>query len=560
MMLQMPTFLRGRAARVSTPILVATLCLAVSAVPEASAASAYPSDSTQPDLVSLLSDYSNYWKAANSYDSKDSSTFGKGTVVNADVLRHDDETTVRINNAAAAGSDGTTPTAQQKRALIDSDYKMDETLPDSLGPILGAYFSEGLKQGKLPLTDELLIASGTSLISNYLDTGDAKSTYNHPRPFVDRTNAGYVKAGLSQTLGIDKVPVWTDSAGTEHNPGYDWFITSPSFPSGHTTYAYSGGIGLATLIPELAPEILTRASEAGNNRIVLGVHYPLDIMGGRIDGEAANVARWSDTAFRTDKILPAQKELRSYLTSRCKADGYGDTLAACIEKTGANDKNGYANSFTDAVATVAVTDRASALTVYKERLTYGFSQTGKSGQKAVVPEGAENLLITTFPTLSASQRRTVLADTEIDSGYPLDSSSEGYQRLNLAAAMSSKVTLSADGTVVKVEPGQKVASVVVEKASSNSSKASNGASSSSSSMNAPSKAGSSSTSSNAKPKSSTSAGASSTGASSKGSSALASTGAGVGAATALAAALLATGCVSTVVSRRHRDGGVTSSR
>lgn len=556
MMLKTPAFLKGRVTRVSTPILVATLCLAVSAVPEAWAASAYPSDATQPDLVSLLADYSNYWKASNAYDSKDSSTFGKGTVVNADVLRHDDETTVRINNAAAAGSDGTTPTAQQKRALIDSDYKMDETLPDSLGPILGAYFSEGLKQGKLPLTDELLIASGTSLISNYLDTGDAKSTYNHPRPFVDRTNAGYVKAGLSQTLGIDKVPVWTDSAGTEHNPGYDWFITSPSFPSGHTTYAYSGGIGLATLIPELAPEILTRASEAGNNRIVLGVHYPLDIMGGRIDGEAANVARWSDTAFRTDKILPAQKELRSYLTSRCKADGYGDTLAACIDKTGANDKNGYTNSFTDVVATVAVTDRASALTVYKERLTYGFSQTGKSGQKAVVPEGAENLLLTTFPTLSASQRRTVLADTEIDSGYPLDSSSEGYQRLNLAAAMSSKVTLSADGAVVKVEPGQKVASVVVEKASSSDS--SKDSSASPSTTGTQSKSGSSSASTTTK-STAGSKGSTSATAPSATSSALASTGAGAGMATVLAVALLATGCVATVVSWRHRAGGMTSS-
>ncbi len=41
-------------------------------------------------------------------------------------------------------------------------------------------------------------------------------------------------------------------------------------------------------------------------------------------------------------------------------------------------------------------------------------------------------------------------------------SSNGYQRLNLAAAYSAKVTLSADGSVVKVEPGQAVASVVRE--------------------------------------------------------------------------------------------------
>lgn len=56
----------------------------------------------------------------------------------------------------------------------------------------------------------------------------------------------------------------------------------------------------------------------------------------------------------------------------------------------------------------------------------------------------------------------MLAATEIDSGEPLDASSNGYQRLNLAAAYSAKVTLSADGSVVKVEPRQAVASVVRE--------------------------------------------------------------------------------------------------
>lgn len=93
-------------------------------------------------------------------------------------------------------------------------------------------------------------------------------------------------------------------------------------------------------------------------------------------------------------------------------------------------------------------------------MTYGFTQTSQSGQAAVVPTGAESLLATTFPSLTASQRRAVLAATEIDSGYPLDSSSNGWQRLDLAAAMSSKVTLDATGNVTKVEPGQAVASVV----------------------------------------------------------------------------------------------------
>ncbi|WP_345994186.1 phosphatase PAP2 family protein, partial [Leucobacter chromiiresistens] len=63
--------------------------------------------------------------------------------------------------------------------------------------------------------------------------------------------------------------------------------------SGHTTYAYGIGIGLAMVLPELGPEILTRSSEGGNTRIVLGVHYPLDVMGGRIEGHLGTVRLYS---------------------------------------------------------------------------------------------------------------------------------------------------------------------------------------------------------------------------------------------------------------------------
>lgn len=36
---------------------------------------------------------------------------------------------------------------------------------------------------------------------------------------------------------------------------------------------------------------------------------------------------------------------------KCKAANLGDTVAACVANTGANDKNGYKNSFTDSVST-----------------------------------------------------------------------------------------------------------------------------------------------------------------------------------------------------------------
>src|SRR5690606_22359514 len=72
-----------------------------------------------------------------------------------------------------------------------------------------------------------------------------------------------------------------------------------------------------------------------------------------------------------------------------------------------------------------------------------------AGQPVTVPVNAESLLLTSHPDLTGEQRRRVLELTAIDSGYPLDSGNTvaGWQRLNLAAAMSADVIVNADGTV-----------------------------------------------------------------------------------------------------------------
>jgi hypothetical protein len=274
--------------------------------------------------------------------------------------------------------------------------------------------------------------------------------------------------GTAQTLNIKKVPGyenfdWGDGEPLDNE--YDGLYNSGSFPSGHTTFAFTQGTGLASILPELGPQIMTRVSEAGNNRIVLGVHYPLDILGGHIAGQYGVANALNDDSMRKENAA-ARTELVNYLTAQCKADGHGDTLQSCIDATGANDANGYANAFTDEVSTKPVTDLKSALAAYQARMSYGFDKTGTAGQAPVVPDAAVNLLdnVEAFKALSANQKKQVIAATEGESGYPLDATSEGWARVNLTAAYSAKVTLSADGkNVVKVEPGQKVASVVREK-------------------------------------------------------------------------------------------------
>ena len=58
-------------------------------------------------------------------------------------------------------------------------------------------------------------------------------------------------------------------------------IDSPSFPSGHTTYGFMGAILLAVLVPDRYQQMIARGAEYGNDRIVMGSHYVMDVLGGR---------------------------------------------------------------------------------------------------------------------------------------------------------------------------------------------------------------------------------------------------------------------------------------
>jgi hypothetical protein len=170
---------------------------------------------------------------------------------------------------------------------------------------------------------------------------------------------------------------------------------NPSFPSGHTTFGYTQELLFAVMVPERYQQLLTRASEYGNSRIVLGAHYPLDVIGGRILAtydvaqmlnnnpaylnQSINVfavGAVTTTNNFTNLFQNATTDLRSLLTQGCGAD-----LATCAA-SGATDR--FSNS-------------SQNRSDYLFRLTYGLPSFGATNLPPVVPDARKSCWRRAFP-------------------------------------------------------------------------------------------------------------------------------------------------------------------
>lgn len=99
------------------------------------------------------------------------------------------------------------------------------------------------------------------------------------------------------------------------NPEIKPLITqskSGSYPSGHTTRVTLMAIILGDMLPEKRPLLWARAAEYAESRVVGGMHYPNDLMAGRMAGVAMAMAMYSDTAFRAE-FETARVEVRKAL-------------------------------------------------------------------------------------------------------------------------------------------------------------------------------------------------------------------------------------------------------
>ncbi|MHA8113886.1 acid phosphatase [Kosakonia cowanii] len=270
-------------------------------------------------------------------------------------------------------------------------------LSDALGPRLGKAFIAAYDKGELSKAAALIKTSEVS-------TGAAKKHFDYKRPFLIQGNT------------IHQVP---DDVVVKDNKPYS--ADGGSFPSGHTNTGYTDSLLMAEMIPERFDSLVERGARYGYSRIVLGVHYPLDVMGSRMVAQR-NVAHYlNDPAYR--KLFnEARDQLRTALEKEC-----GTSLAECARTAGKDDPY-----------------RDPAMReFYRFTMTYDLPQQKGNVQPVKVPEGAEVLLEAALPHLSASARRDLMVKTALPGGYPLSGETADqnfWQRLNLpeAYAMAHK--------------------------------------------------------------------------------------------------------------------------
>ncbi|HZC15844.1 MAG TPA: phosphatase PAP2 family protein [Caulobacteraceae bacterium] len=83
-------------------------------------------------------------------------------------------------------------------------------------------------------------------------------------------------------------------------PKTDALAKTASYPSGHSTLSWAWGLILSELAPDRATEIMARAREIGDSRVICGVHYVSDVEEGRVNGSVLVAALHANPEFEAD--------------------------------------------------------------------------------------------------------------------------------------------------------------------------------------------------------------------------------------------------------------------
>ncbi|MFJ1964532.1 phosphatase PAP2 family protein [Streptomyces massasporeus] len=393
-------------------------------------------------VVRILGGMSKVWKTGDAWNT--------GRVLDREVLRANMRYCARITRARTE--------AQAKEAFLYDRQHQSYAMIAGLGPLEGPYKAgakavtsittapDGTPPGKINDTLPADAPAGSALgagsydsdlgqVAKLVDTvrgpfasgNPGKFAFQYPRPWRMNEDSEVVDTGTKDALGY---PVYDSdvvvapqllrqrSENAQEDGG---------FPSGHTNAFHLAGLAFAYAVPERFQELVTRAFELSHTRIMSGMHSTVDVIGGRIMATALTAATLAD---------PANAEL--------KAAARAQALAYFTQRTGTTADTLY--DYAHPGAGDAYADREANSRAVGPRLTYVLPRRGRK-DPLTVPKGAEVLLETRLPYLSAAQRREVLRTTALPSGYVLLDGFEQWGRLNLFAAADGYGAFDRDVTV-----------------------------------------------------------------------------------------------------------------
>jgi hypothetical protein len=253
----------------------------------------------------------------------------------------------------------------------------------------------------------------------------AAGAYGNARPFQTEPE-------FARIVGFDYVHAPADNYVYTHGPMMS-LVNSPSYPSGHTTWGYTGTVLLALLVPPRYQQLIVRGAEYGNDRIILGAHYAMDVLGGRTVAlyDMAHLLA-NDPAYVGQSLngVPTIKDFRETVQS-ARADvadilraGCGKSIEVCAREDIDRFSSPAANE-----AFYATTQTYDLPVMFPQNAGV-LEDVGK-----LAPE-AGYLLTVAFPSLTLEQANRILTETQGPGGGFLDNGSGFgvYSRLNLYAA------------------------------------------------------------------------------------------------------------------------------
>ncbi len=299
------------------------------------------------------------------------------------------------------------------------------------------FFANATLDGKQPVSAAAMAflqeVNGTTDIFgkayNLLPGTPGADAFGNSRPF--QTEPRFTAIAGKDFFGVDSSNhVWL------RGPKQD-LVDSPSYPSGHTTIGYTGSLLLAVLVPERYLQMVTRGAEYGNNRVVVGAHYTMDVLGGRtlatydIAQLLANRAGYVGVKrgnAQIDDFPQALAAARADVTKVLQA-GCGDTVAICARQD--------ASRFAIAERNQAFHD---ATQTYGLPVVHAATAAAPEDVAKLAPE-AGYLLTVAFPWLTLAEANAILTATEGPGGGFLDNGSGFgvYSRLDLYRAAQKAI-------------------------------------------------------------------------------------------------------------------------